>query len=185
MIQLLDPTSFDFTTPVFEFDCELSEDRTVEVEWTKYPIELGANVSDFGVKNPLQFTVSGICTATPLDTLEASITRLSDISALLRQLAEACQPLMLVTATWVENVVIVSVNEKRNRDTGEAVEIEVKLQTIFQPVPLTVDIPPELLRVDVKHDATPAAAAGGAASPVPVEEDVSWGADILDAVSGS
>jgi hypothetical protein len=165
-IFLLPFASFDFASPAFQFDCELSEGRKLSVDWTKYPIELGANVSDFGTFNPVEYTVSGKCTATPLDALDESFTRLSDISAMLRLLAEAKQPLTLVTATWIEDAVIAGVDEKRDTDTGEAVAIEMKLQTIFQPVPLTVAIPPELLRVDVKADAAKAADAGGGAADV-------------------
>ena len=162
-IYLMDLTSFDFANPAFIFDCELEEQKRIEVEWTEYPIEMGAVVSDYGSVKPKIFTVRGICTATPLDLSIPDPIRLSSISDKLEELAEARQPMTLVTATWVRDVVIESVSELRNVDTGEALEIEVTLRTIFQPVPQVVDIPAELLRADLKAGGTPDPNGGAAA----------------------
>jgi hypothetical protein len=59
---LPDPTSFQ---PVFVFDVTTSEVHEGVNEPTKFPVELGANISDHIKVNPVKYTVSGVITMTP------------------------------------------------------------------------------------------------------------------------
>jgi hypothetical protein len=59
---LPDPTSF---LSVFVFDVVTSEIHEGTNEATKFPVELGANISDHIKVNPVKYTVTGIITMTP------------------------------------------------------------------------------------------------------------------------
>lgn len=59
---LPDPASFQ---PVFTFDVVIAEIHEGINEPTKFPVELGANVSDHIKVNPTKYTVTGVISMTP------------------------------------------------------------------------------------------------------------------------
>ena len=131
--------------PIFIFDAELSERRTDEVEWTEFPIETQATVTDFGWVRPVVYVVSGIATSSPIGGT-FSLERLQRVHKALVQAAAARQLVTLVTETFVEDCVIVRVEASRGREEGEAFTIEIELRTIVRPTVETVRIDPSRLK---------------------------------------
>ncbi len=131
--------------PIFIFDAELSERRTDEVEWTDFPIESQATVTDFGWVKPVVYVVTGIITSSPIGGA-FSLERLQRIHRALVEAVAARQLVTLVTETFVEDCVIVRAEASRGRSEGEAFAIEVELKTIERPTVETVRIDASRLR---------------------------------------
>lgn len=151
---LIPSDSWDFTDVIFAFDCDVSESRDDSWSWTKYAIEAGAEVSDFGVTEPRQYSLSGIVTAWAAASDDEVFTRCGDIHAKLVAYANTRQPVTLVCGTWCDDVVITKVSAKKDQ-TGEMLSIDITLQSYEVAAYETVEIPPELLAPAVKASAYP------------------------------
>lgn len=159
--------------PDFAFDAEINEDMSLEYEWTEYPIEDGAKVSDHGFKLPEKFNVSGAVTETPLlivspyldesENKNGGKQRVMDALTALKKVADARQPLTLVAKYWSPaDVVIDSIMPSMGEGDGNAVRIEIAVHQVQLPKAKTVDIPASRYKKKKKRKAP--AAPGGAAS---------------------
>ncbi|PIV98557.1 MAG: hypothetical protein COW42_13955 [Deltaproteobacteria bacterium CG17_big_fil_post_rev_8_21_14_2_50_63_7] len=158
MVYILDIVGGRF----FTFDAELEEGTSLELEVTKYAIELGGNASDFVAKNPRNYNVSGVVTATPLLGLP-SMQRVADALDEVIAIANARQIVQLVAGLWSASAVLTKVDAKRTPETGEALEIAVEAQVVETFVGETTTIPPDLLAPKVK---AAVASPGGAGAVV-------------------
>ena len=158
---LIPSDSWDFSSPIFAFDCDLSESRDDSWTWTKYAIEAGANVSDYGMTEPRVYSLSGLVTAWLAASDDEVFTRCGDAHAKLVEYANTRQPVTLVCGTWCDDVVITKVGAKKETSGGEALAIDITLQSYQVAAYETVEIPPELLAPAVKASATPDPAADG------------------------
>jgi hypothetical protein len=157
--------SWDFSTPIFAFDIETSEQREDSWTWSQYALESGSEVSDHAVEQPRTYSLSGIVTAALAESEDEVYTRCSDMHAALVEYARTRQPVTLVCGLWADEVVIEKVSAKRGQETGDAVEIEVSLRSFAVVEYRTEEIPPELLSPPAKKkaQAEPAAVKGEAA----------------------
>lgn len=64
------------------FDAVLEETFELEVEWTEYPVEFGADVPDHGIVQPRTWSMIGVISNTPLTNYQ-SATALADFTGLL------------------------------------------------------------------------------------------------------
>jgi hypothetical protein len=165
--------SWDFSTPIFAFDVQTSEQREDSWTWSQYALESGSEVSDHAVEQPRTYSLSGIVTAALAESEDEVYTRCSDMHAALVEYARTRQPVTLVCGLWADEVVIEKVSAKRGQDTGDAVEIEVSLRSFAVVEYRTEEIPPELLSPPAKKkaQAEPAAVKGEAADEQLVAAD--------------
>lgn len=177
--------------PDFIFDAELNEDWALEYEWTEYPIEDGAKISDHGAKLPEKFNVTGAVTASPLAwTTSPDVDehdgkqRVIDALAALKKLADARQPMTLVAQYWSPaDVVIDSARPSMGEGDGNAVRIEVAFHQVQLPKAKTVDIPASRYKAKVKRKAPgKKGGAGGTKKPSAKTEAKakSWAASGVD-----
>lgn len=168
---LIPADSWDFTDQIFVFDADTEESRDDSWTWTKYAIESGAEVSDFAVRQPREYSLSGIVTAWSAGSDEEVWTRLTDVHARLVDFANTKQPVTMVCGTWLDDVVITKVSAKKSTDTGEALEITISLQSYEIAEYETVEIPSDLLAPKVKASAQTAKDGGAGAAETSPETD--------------
>jgi hypothetical protein len=160
--------------PDFAFDAEINEEMTLDYKWTQYPIEDGAEVSDFGYKLPEKFKVAGAVTESPLivvspyiDESQGQATgkrRVMDAIAALKKVSDAKQPMSLVARYWSPaDIVIDSVNASLSDGDGYAPRIEIAVHQVQLPKAKTVDIPASRYKAKVKRKA-PGQKGGAAAT---------------------
>lgn len=58
----------------FEFDAVLEDTLEASVEYTSYPIESGASVTDHGIIQPMSWSITGIISDTPMTPLATDFT---------------------------------------------------------------------------------------------------------------
>ena len=102
-------------------------------------------MTDFGWEKPEIYTVSGQVTASPLG-LPGDLKRLQRISKALNDAKKRKQLVTLVTQTWIADVVIKNVKETQGTEEGEALSIDLTLQTVERPTVETVQIDPSRLK---------------------------------------
>jgi hypothetical protein len=165
---LYDPTTFAI---LFEFDCDTKESRDGSTQWTDKPVEAGANVTDFGNRAPEKFQIEGIITAWPFGSPHNPL-RVSGADDALRAIADAGQPVGLVTKWWSAEVVLSADKASNSQGEGEALRFSVSAQTIRVPSPDYVTIPASRLKASVRKRATAPPAGGSAAGKTkPTETD--------------
>ena len=148
-IYLFDATTFDV---VFEFDCEVSEERSLEVEWTDKPIESGYDITQGGHVRPEAIPVEGIVTAWPLGEA-TNPARVIAADKALRDWARSMKPITMVTGWWAEEVVISKVNAKASAEDGDALRISLEARMVKTVVPTITTVPPSRLKPSVKKGA--------------------------------
>lgn len=168
---LLPYDSWDFSEPFFIFDAELIETRDDTWKASKYAIEGGAEISDFLVKEPRVYNLTGIVSGWYASTDDEVWTRVTDAHAALVEYADTRQPLTAVCGLWVDELIITGVSAKRDSELGDAAEISITLQSFEIAEYTEVEIPAELLAPAVKADATTEEAAGEAADQEVDSED--------------
>ena len=165
---LYDPATFAI---LFEFDCDTKEERDGSTKWTDKPVEAGANIIDYGNRAPAKFRVEGIITAWPFGSPRNPL-RVSGADAALEKIADAGQPVGLVTKWWASEVVISSDKASNAQGEGEALRFSISCQTIRVPTPNYVTIPASRLKSTVRPRATPKPNGGNAAGKTkPTETD--------------
>lgn len=151
MIVLLDRIGF----PVFTFDMVENSGRSDPYDWTEFPIETGAIVSEFGFKRPFALTVGGKITATQLAIPGVSLDRLSDIYNSLLSLADEKQLVTVVDRNErTPNVAISNVRKEHNQAGGEAYSIKVDLKQITRLELSQTKIPPARYKPKVRKGAS-------------------------------
>jgi len=149
--------------PDFAFDAEINEDMELGFKWTQYPIEDGAEISDFGCKLPEKFKVTGAVTETPLIIVSPYIEesqkttgkqRVMDAVAALKKLADARQPMALVAKYWSPvDIVIDTVSVSLGDGDGNAPRIEIAVHQVQLPKAKTVNIPASRYKKKAKRKA--------------------------------
>ena len=142
-------------------------------EWTEYPIDSGAKISDHGAKLPEKFAVSGLLTTCPLapDTNiyadDPGTTRVANALEKLQKLADAMQPITLVAKYWSPaDVVIDSVAAAMGQGIGAACRVDIAVHQITIVKPEAVNIPASKYQAKVKRKA-PGKKGGAAAGSTP------------------
>lgn len=170
-VYLYDPTTYEV---LFEFDADIKEERSGTTKWTDKPVEDGANIADFGNRGPLNFTVSGVITAWPFNALRDPL-RVSGADAALESIADAGQPVGLITKWWAREVVIASDKAGADQGKGEALYFSIGCKTIRVPKAEYTQIPPSKLKARVRKRATPKPTTGGAAAgKTPKKQQQDW-----------
>lgn len=132
-------------SPIFQFDCELSEERNDESEITEFAIESNATVSDFVWIKPVKWSVTGKSTSAPLGGA-FDIKRLQRLHDALVRAFKARSLVTLVTQTWINDGIITRVKGLNNFEIGEALDIDFDFQEVLRATPETVRIDPSRLR---------------------------------------
>ncbi len=151
MPYILDPNSQKIA---FEFDCELSEDTTLNIDWTEYPIEEGQDVSSYGWTKPENYSLSGMLTAYPLDKGYDEQVPIKAYEAL-RTLAKKKQPVSLISKYWSPTVVIESVKGNADSDSGDVLKASITFKTFSLPKVTYSNVPPSKLKRSVRRSASP------------------------------
>jgi hypothetical protein len=155
---LVDLTTY---TTLFEFATEESEKADLKVTWTKYPIEAGANVSDFGYVEPKEYEVEGYLTAYPMIGGE-NLPGLLAADKALETLAEAKQPVTLITYYWAVQIVLDSAERVSDGSAGNALKVKIKGHTVDIPGVRYTNVPAKRMKRAVKRRAAPKKAPAGA-----------------------
>jgi hypothetical protein len=160
---------FDPTTKLvlYALDCEESSKAGISVEWTKYPIEKGANISDFGYVNPEMFEMEGVVTAYPING-GYDLPGVLRADAALAALAKKKQPLTMVTKYWAPSVVLDNVERTDDGSVGSALRVKIKGHPVEIPKITYTQIPPKQMKRPVKRRAAPKKK-GGKGSKTPLD----------------
>jgi hypothetical protein len=179
-IYITDTTIFN---TLFEFDCELKEQKKIKVRWTKHAIETGAEVSRYGILEEKEYRAEGIVTAWPLvGSTTRNLLRVIQIDKALEAIAEAKQPVVLFTGWWTPTVVIDDVDSSSGPGDGEAQRIAIEFHTITLPQPVYTTIPPSHLKPSVRKGSS-APKRGGAQTGVDKPKpDESWLTQLFGAI---
>lgn len=161
-VYLIDSTTF---LTLWAFDVELTEKSDTTIEWTEYPVEADADMTDFGKEKPQTFSAGGFQTATPFDQ-PYSPQRVMDADAALRALALKKQPVTYV-GTWIEEVVIGKVSGTVAAGEGDGIGLTVELKTIRRPTPEKTKIPPAQMKAKVRKRSSSSKAGGTSSGTTP------------------
>lgn len=167
---LYDPATFAI---LFEFDADTKEERDGSTKWTDKPVEAGANITDYGNRAPKKFRIEGIITAWPFGSPHNPL-RVSGADAALESIAEAGQPVGLVTKWWAAEVVLSSDKASNSQGEGEALRFSISGQTIRVPSPDYVAIPASRLKASVRKRGQGPPSKGGAASGKTKPTETDW-----------
>lgn len=121
----------------FEVDVAVSEDHSFDSEVTEHPVELGADVADHVRARPIQVTLEGIVSDTPIGTLaERRGDRLPDVTVSTRVATASSRGALLFKPSedmfaWFQAI----------RDRREPVEIRTSLQTYDNMMLQSLQIP--------------------------------------------
>jgi len=163
-IYYLFDTAKNFT--VFELDCEGSSKAEISVEWTKYPIESGANVSDFGYVNPKVFEIEGWLTKWPLTGGE-NMAGVAAADVALEQAVESKKPITMTSHYWSVDVVLDRAERTDDGSTGDAMRVKIKGHTVQIPSVTYATMPPRRMKRKVKRRAAPKKTGGRGAKKTP------------------
>lgn len=166
-VYLYDPTTF---AVLFEFDADLKEERSGSTKWTDKPVEDGANIADFGNRGPLSFRVEGIITAWPFGSPRNPL-RVSGADAALEAIADAKQPVGLITKWWAREVVIENDKAGATQGEGEALRFAIGCKTIRVPKAAYTNIPASKLKASVRKRNNKKPPVGGAAAGKAPQKD--------------
>lgn len=124
----------------YPIDLALSEDHAFESEVTEYPVESGADVSDNIRNRPLEITLEGVVSDTPIGAIALDPTRKLEIGApspsrdayaRIIDIRAAREPVILETSLGkFESMALVSLGIPRDRATGKALKFTVKFRQI-------------------------------------------------------
>jgi hypothetical protein len=157
---------------VVTFDVSTQEDYSDTREITRHPVEAGAAISDHIIKQPLEVTIGGMFTDTPVGpALPIPGRALASYERLL-ELQDQGLPVVLISNLRgaIQNLGISGVTLSRTPADGQALRVAVTLQEIRTAFTLEVPIPPDLIAPPIKDPATGTADAGTQA-PVSVPLD--------------
>jgi len=137
---------FDFTVGGFDFasedavitlDASINETHTGESEISNYPVEEGSNSSDNSRPQPMQLTILGVVTGTPMDITaialppSVKLARGKDAWSALDQWRRDGRRLRVTTSlNLYRGMVIKSLSVNRNSKNTDGVEMTIMLQEI-------------------------------------------------------
>lgn len=160
---------FDLTRGVlFEWDCEQRESREGTYTWTEREVESGAPIVNHGVKRPEKWTLEGLITATPLFPGGIDFQRVMDADSVIRELADALQPVSFVSGWYVGEGAITRIRSTAGTGDPLMLNLAADFKEIRVVSPATTQIPASRLKPKVRRRATPTPpAAGGASTGTP------------------
>lgn len=142
--------AFVFGLPWF-MDVTVSESGGQGVEWTRNPLEDGTSVTDHGVLQPPELTLSGWVTETPMDVFDEQPDRLNAVLDALMEILAAKETVIVIHGSRVYvDYVLSEVRYSRGADEGMAATVEVSLTRIQRVTARVVMIPPQLLAPTVR-----------------------------------
>lgn len=137
--------------PDFAIDAEVNESRQTTAQWTEFPIEEGATVSDFMWVKPEPYSFEGpITTLNPLGAPRGK----QGVTALSEKMVSILKEGVAVTVVfgfWTKDLFLEDIQQSRNQQTGEALNFVVKLREVLQATTETVTIPASRLRRKVRR----------------------------------
>jgi hypothetical protein len=139
----------------FQFDVTTEETESRSTDWTSNPVENGLDVSDNAVVKPINLSLSGVISDTPLNSVLVPLPNTAkDAYDTLIRLQESRSLVTVVTGLEVyPNMGIVSVDSSRNSKTGQTLRPKVKLRQVRLVTSVEIAIPPELLKPKVSASA--------------------------------
>lgn len=125
---------------VFELDALLKEGSKISNTKTRYPVESGAPISDFIAPGERSLSISGAVTSMSMGipralldgtSITGSKSRLSEAKRELEAIAEARQPITIVTGLDVyRDYVIEELSIERSAENGERLDISISLSEL-------------------------------------------------------
>jgi hypothetical protein len=109
----------------FAIDAAITEDHTFESEVTEHPVETGADITDHARAKPVQISLEGIVSNTPIGAVADLRTEgtlpSAEARALMRKIRDDREPITIVSTVRVyKNMMLLSLSESRSAETGEA-----------------------------------------------------------------
>ena len=163
---LIDPVR---NLKLWEFDCTLSESSQTQIEWTEKPLEDGTTISDHGNEKPRQYTLEGAVTAWPLSGGSDPTRVVTSIDELVG-VAQAKQPVTMISIWHAEPVVLESVQISSNAKDGDHVVISVQCRSYKVVKPESTQIPVKRLAQRVRKAAAPKRKGGAETGKTPAPE---------------
>lgn len=131
----------------FLFDAVVTLGVAESSELSKHPVERGADITDHIQRHPLQLTLKGTLSDTPLLPAAPSPGRYQAMLDRLRALHRAGEPLTVTADLEVfEQLVITSLDYERSAKAGRSVEVELAMEEIILVNQVVVEIPEIILR---------------------------------------
>lgn len=134
----------------FQFDASLTENHKGEYTPTEFPLEKTSVVADHIIKKPKQWTVTGKCTATPLDQVSYDSTRLVTKVSELQQLGDLLDLVTVVTDLDIFECSIQSYSVDKSVPDGNSFRASIGLKEMFVAVTGTGTIPKAVLKASLR-----------------------------------
>ncbi len=125
----------------FEIDATLAEDHAFDSEVTEHPVEIGADITDHVRARPIEVTIQGLVSDTPIGALaeRRGFDGVSEPAALPSDVAfsnllgirDAREPVTITTSLKTfENMVLESLSVPRSARTGHALEFTARFRQV-------------------------------------------------------
>lgn len=189
--------SSDFLTQIpldeIVMDATLSETLVMRVTWTKHPAGGGATVSDHGIVEPFEFSLTGKISRVGLGGLEIpNPLRLENAVDTLATMVEARQPVFVVDGLFVlVDYFIAGASITRDNEDGGSIIATIDFVKLKIVNSLRIEIPAEIIRASKRAAAEASASAGTQSPSVTTAAAVagpgtpkSWGASGVDFAAG-
>lgn len=168
----------------FQFDAGLSENHKGEYTATEFPLEKTAVVADHIIKKPKQWTVTGKCTATPLDQVSYDATRLVTKLGEIQQLGDLQDLVTVVTDLDVFECSIQNYSVDKTVPDGNAFRVSISLKEMFIATTGTATIPKSVLKASMRKKTARAKKGGRTSGTTPknggTKKQKSWAAGLVD-----
>jgi hypothetical protein len=188
MALILDPILLD----IIEFDVLTDESWSDSVEWTEHPVESGLAITDHGIRQPTEVTLSGVFTDTPLTPAPLPVPdRAKQAYDRLLEMMERREIVTVITGLRVhESMGVAAVDKTKDVTTGRAVIPVVTLREIRIVNSVSIPIPPAILAAAQKPGGQSDVDAGVQSPPAPSDvtseaASGSLGTQIVDSALGS
>jgi hypothetical protein len=163
LTSLFFPTKCPGVIGTVNIDCVFSENTTEDCEVTDYPIETGAYIQDNIYNRPLNFSLSGFLTDTPLGYIQTveSLTNTTNQSLsqsaidALETLKESRTPFTVITGVRIyEDMVFTNLSFSRDTNNGRSANIDCSFKKLLFASYQTVQVPASQVSSKVQNAAT-------------------------------
>jgi len=128
-----------------ELDASLEEMHTRDVEITRFPVEVGVDITDHARRQPEKVKITGVISNTPIELLPSltnSSTRAEEAYQALIEIQDNQQLIAVITTLRIyENMLLKRVDVPRNAQKGNVVEVTLELEEIILVQSQTVEAP--------------------------------------------
>jgi hypothetical protein len=163
-VRIIDP----ILLTLFEFDVVTSENWEDTSEITRFPVESGLSITDHIIRQPVRLSLEGVVTNTPLPPTIPLFQRAQAAYERLRELHDSGSVVAVSSGLRIqESMGISSVGLVLDASTGDAIAPSVTLEEVRIVQSVTVAVPEEILRADVKAEGQSEADAGKQAPGAP------------------